>query len=234
MEISSYPCGKRHKVQPRTDAIGAGTLADERSASGRAAQAAGHGLTVPGVLTHIEACIPALRRYAAALLRNREDADDLVHDCLVRALDKLDTRRDDADVRPWLFAIMHNLFISQLRRARSRPSSESLDETHEAAMSVHARSGKRSELARPAARPEPAAGRAAHRHPAGVGRGPFLCRGGARARYPGWHGDVAPGARPRAVASDNRGRGSQASPAEGEMNDPGTADLRGGAARLCR
>jgi RNA polymerase sigma factor (sigma-70 family) len=76
-----------------------------------------------GVLTQIEACIPALRRYAAALLRNREDADDLVHDCLVRALDKLDTRRDDAEVRPWLFAIMHNLFISQLRRARSRPSS---------------------------------------------------------------------------------------------------------------
>jgi RNA polymerase sigma-70 factor (ECF subfamily) len=91
-----------------------------------------------GVLTQIEACIPALRRYAAALLRNREDADDLVHDCLVRALDKLDTRRDEADVRPWLFAIMHNLFISQLRRTRSRPSSESLDETHEAAMSVHA------------------------------------------------------------------------------------------------
>jgi RNA polymerase sigma factor (sigma-70 family) len=101
---------------------------------------------VSGVLTHIEACIPALRRYAAALLRNREDADDLVHDCLVRALDKLDTRRDDAEVRPWLFAIMHNLFISQLRRTRSRPSSESLDETHEAAMSV--RADQRDDLAR--------------------------------------------------------------------------------------
>jgi RNA polymerase sigma-70 factor, ECF subfamily len=91
---------------------------------------------VAGALTHIEACIPALRRYAAALLRNREDADDLVHDCLVRALDKLDTRRDEADVRPWLFAIMHNLFISQLRRAKARPAGEPLDETHEAAMSM--------------------------------------------------------------------------------------------------
>lgn len=93
-------------------------------------------VSVSGVLTQIEACIPALRRYAAALLRNRDDADDLVHDCLVRALDKLHTRRDDADVRAWLFTILHNLFVSQLRRTKARPASESLDETHEAAMSM--------------------------------------------------------------------------------------------------
>jgi RNA polymerase sigma-70 factor (ECF subfamily) len=93
-------------------------------------------VTAPGVLTHIEACIPALRRYAAALLRNREDADDLVHDCLVRALDKLHTRRNDSNVRAWLFAIMHNLFVSQLRRAKARPASESLDESHDSVMSL--------------------------------------------------------------------------------------------------
>jgi RNA polymerase sigma factor (sigma-70 family) len=91
---------------------------------------------VSGVLTDIEACIPALRRYAAALLRNRQDADDLVQDCLVRALDKLHTRRDDADLRAWLFAIMHNVFISALRRAKARPTGEPIDETHEAAMGI--------------------------------------------------------------------------------------------------
>lgn len=96
-----------------------------------------------GVLTQIEACIPALRRYAAALLRNREDADDLVHDCLVRALDKLHTRRDDADIRAWLFTILHNLFISQLRRAKARPSGETLDETHDAVMSARPDQDKR-------------------------------------------------------------------------------------------
>src|SRR4029077_18908794 len=121
----------------RSNAVGAPGLAERRRGGGRA-DVASTAMTASGVLSQIEGCIPALRRYAAALLRNREDADDLVHDCLVRALDKLDTRRDEADIRPWLFAIMHNLFISQLRRARSRPSSESLDETHEAAMSVHA------------------------------------------------------------------------------------------------
>lgn len=72
------------------------------------------------MLTAIVDCIPSLRRYASALLRNRQDADDLVHDCLVRALDKLHTRRADGDVRAWLFAIMHNLFVSQKRRSRLR------------------------------------------------------------------------------------------------------------------
>jgi len=83
------------------------------------------------MLPQIEACIPALRRYAAALLRSRQDADDLVHDCLVRALDKLHTRRDDGDIRAWLFAIMHNLFISQRRRSVVRPDSAPLGEQAE-------------------------------------------------------------------------------------------------------
>jgi RNA polymerase sigma-70 factor (ECF subfamily) len=93
---------------------------------------------VSGVLARIEDCIPALRRYAWALLRNRDDADDLVHDCLVRALDKLHTRRDDADVRAWLFTIMHNLFVSQHRRRKSRPIAEPLDESHDSAFSQRA------------------------------------------------------------------------------------------------
>ena len=70
------------------------------------------------VVAEMQACIPALRRYASALLRSRQDVDDLVHDCLVRALDRLHQRREDADLRAWLFTIMHNLFISRLRRAK--------------------------------------------------------------------------------------------------------------------
>jgi RNA polymerase sigma-70 factor (ECF subfamily) len=80
------------------------------------------------MLSKIEDYIPALRRYALALLRDRQNADDLVHDCLVRALDKLHTRRDDVDIRAWLFAIMHNLFVSQRRRAKTRPDTETLEE----------------------------------------------------------------------------------------------------------
>ncbi len=77
-----------------------------------------------GALAKVEACIPALRRYASSLLRSQQDADDLVHDTLLRALDKLRSRRGHDDIRPWLFAIMHNLFVSQARRRRTRLASE--------------------------------------------------------------------------------------------------------------
>jgi RNA polymerase sigma factor (sigma-70 family) len=51
-----------------------------------------------------------------------------VHDCLVHALDRLHTLRDDVSPRAWLFAIMHNLFISQQRRAKVRGHVTTLDE----------------------------------------------------------------------------------------------------------
>jgi RNA polymerase sigma-70 factor (ECF subfamily) len=95
-------------------------------------------VTVSNVMSQIEACVPSLRRYAVGLLRSRDEADDLVHDCLVRALDKLYTRREELEVRPWLFTILHNLFVSQARRRGSRPQAESLDESHEAAHSQRA------------------------------------------------------------------------------------------------
>jgi RNA polymerase sigma-70 factor (ECF subfamily) len=68
----------------------------------------------------IEASIPALRRYAWSLLRNTDDADDLVQDCLVRALDRLATDPAITAVRPWLFTIMHNVFVSSWRTTRRR------------------------------------------------------------------------------------------------------------------
>jgi RNA polymerase sigma-70 factor (ECF subfamily) len=87
----------------------------------------------------MEACIPALRRYAGTLLRDRQEVDDLVHDCLVRALDRLHTRRNDAEMRPWLFAIMHNLYVSRVRQKRTRGAAEPLDGVAEATLGVHAR-----------------------------------------------------------------------------------------------
>ncbi|QIB36331.1 sigma-70 family RNA polymerase sigma factor [Ancylobacter pratisalsi] len=79
----------------------------------------------------IEPLIPALRRYARALLANRADADDLVQDCLERAVSRWHQRRPDSEPRPWLFAILHNLAMTRLRRASSRPRSASIDETGE-------------------------------------------------------------------------------------------------------
>ncbi len=62
------------------------------------------------------ALVPALRRYARALLRDAWLADDLVQDTLERAWHKQARFTIDTDLRAWTFAIMHNLFASQLRK----------------------------------------------------------------------------------------------------------------------
>jgi RNA polymerase sigma-70 factor (ECF subfamily) len=71
------------------------------------------------MLQQIEPLIPSLRRYARALTRNAATADDLVQDCLERAVSRWHQRRD-GDARPWLFAILHNLAVSQFRQQATR------------------------------------------------------------------------------------------------------------------
>jgi RNA polymerase sigma factor (sigma-70 family) len=68
----------------------------------------------------IEPHIPALRRYARALLRSQDAADDLVQDCLERALSRWHLRRRDADPRAWLLTILHNLYLNDVRQRKRR------------------------------------------------------------------------------------------------------------------
>jgi RNA polymerase sigma-70 factor, ECF subfamily len=72
------------------------------------------------VLDEIEAAIPALRRYAHALVRDAHRADDLVQDCLERAVAKRHAWRGDGPVQAWLFRIMINRH-RDLIRAAPRP-----------------------------------------------------------------------------------------------------------------
>jgi RNA polymerase sigma-70 factor, ECF subfamily len=64
------------------------------------------------------ALIPRLRRYARALVGDRAAADDLVQDTLERAWTKLHLFRRGTDLRAWLFTVMHNVRVNQLRAAR--------------------------------------------------------------------------------------------------------------------
>jgi RNA polymerase sigma-70 factor, ECF subfamily len=82
------------------------------------------------MLLQVEPLIPALRRYARALIRNPAAADDLVQDCLERAVSRWHQRRD-ADARSWLFTILHNLAVNQFRRAAVRGRHVTIDETNE-------------------------------------------------------------------------------------------------------
>lgn len=68
----------------------------------------------------VEPLIPGLRRYARALLRDPAAADDLVQDCLERAITRWHQWRRDGEVRPWLFSILHNLAVNRLRQAQRR------------------------------------------------------------------------------------------------------------------
>ena len=77
----------------------------------------------------IEAEIPRLRRYARALARDVATADDLVQDCLARALGKLHLWQEGTDLRAWLFTILHNQYVNQVRRAVREGAAVGLSET---------------------------------------------------------------------------------------------------------
>ncbi len=59
--------------------------------------------------------IPKLRRYARALTRNASRADDLVQDCLYRAIRKRHLFQPDTDLRAWLFTLLHNQHVNLVR-----------------------------------------------------------------------------------------------------------------------
>jgi len=65
----------------------------------------------------IEQEIPRLRRYARALTRDIEQADDLVQNCLVRALAKERLWQFGTNLRAWLFTVLHNGHINSVRRS---------------------------------------------------------------------------------------------------------------------
>jgi RNA polymerase sigma-70 factor (ECF subfamily) len=75
----------------------------------------------------VEATIPALRRYARALTREPETADDLVQDTLVRAL-RSEHLFHGGDVRSWLYTILTNLNRNRLRSLARRPALSPLDD----------------------------------------------------------------------------------------------------------
>jgi len=74
------------------------------------------GGTMSDLNARIETEIPRLRRYARTLARPPISPDDLVQDCIVRALSATHPCEDGTDLRAWLFTIMHNQFVNEIRR----------------------------------------------------------------------------------------------------------------------
>jgi RNA polymerase sigma-70 factor (ECF subfamily) len=64
-----------------------------------------------GIITYI----PHLRRYARALTGDHVSAEDLVQDTLERAWQRMALWRPGTNIRAWLFTIMHNLYVNQIK-----------------------------------------------------------------------------------------------------------------------
>ena len=65
----------------------------------------------------LEREIPRMRRYARALTRNTAKADDLVQSGLVRALEKQHLWEPGSNLRAWLFTILHNQHVNDVRHS---------------------------------------------------------------------------------------------------------------------
>lgn len=93
-----------------------------------------------GIATYI----PQLRRYARALTEDYTAAEDLVQDTLERAWRRIGLWRSGSDLRAWLFTIMHNVYVNQLK---GNPRKHSYPVEHaEADLSVTATQEERLEL----------------------------------------------------------------------------------------
>ncbi len=76
----------------------------------------------------LEAEIPRLRRYARALTRDVVRADDLVQSCLTRAVAKQHLWQYGTDLRAWLFTIIHNQHVNDVRRGVREGNNVEIDE----------------------------------------------------------------------------------------------------------
>src|SRR5260221_6429546 len=83
----------------------------------------------------VEGKIAQLRRYARALTHDVIHADDLVQDCLARAIAKQHLWQPGTDLRAWLFTILHNQYVSDLRHS-ARGGTNVLIEDAEPALTI--------------------------------------------------------------------------------------------------
>jgi RNA polymerase sigma-70 factor (ECF subfamily) len=96
-------------------------------------------VTRPDLHAELVALLPRLRRFARALARNAHDADDLVQLALERALARASQARADAQLAGWMFGIVRNAWIDELRargrRARTSAPEGSAEQVADASQS---------------------------------------------------------------------------------------------------
>jgi RNA polymerase sigma-70 factor, ECF subfamily len=71
--------------------------------------------------------LDGLYGYAMVLSRNSTEAEDLVQETCLRALRGIDRLRTQGSVKSWLFTILRNIWLNQLRQRRTAPELSELD-----------------------------------------------------------------------------------------------------------
>ncbi len=84
--------------------------------------------------TDLIAALPVLRRYAISLCRRPDVADDLVQTTVERALAARGSFDPATRLQPWLFRILRNAWVDQVRRAATRGTELDVTEMPEAAV----------------------------------------------------------------------------------------------------
>jgi RNA polymerase sigma-70 factor, ECF subfamily len=78
-----------------------------------------------------EEFLDGLYGYAMVLSRDRTEAEDLVQETCVRAIQAAESLRPDSNLKSWLFTILRNIWLNQLRQRRTSPNVVELDADEE-------------------------------------------------------------------------------------------------------
>lgn len=84
----------------------------------------------------VEPLIPALRRYARMLSKDKSAADDLVQDCLERTFTRWHLLRSHGNLKAWIFSILHNLAMTQFRCVARRGQHMAIEEIEESVFAL--------------------------------------------------------------------------------------------------
>ena len=90
------------------------------------------GVTFPPEKSHffsqvLDEVFDGLYGYAMVLSRDRTEAEDLVQETCVRAIQAIESLRPASNVKSWLFTILRNIWLNQLRQRRAAPKIVELD-----------------------------------------------------------------------------------------------------------
>jgi RNA polymerase sigma-70 factor, ECF subfamily len=100
----------------------------------------------------VEEQLPRLRRYALALLRDPDKADDLVQDTVLRALEKKHLYQPDTNLRAWLFTLLHNQHVNRVRQLVRQGPTVNIDDIQAPAPATQMRRLELNDLDRAVAR----------------------------------------------------------------------------------